>query len=325
MKVIDLFSGIGAVEMALKELKIPFETAAICEIDKNAIKIYERLHEKANNLGDITKVTELPECDYIHFSSPCTSFSQAAKSSGNQTGMQGKSGILIEVYRLFENYRDRNMLPKYFTFENVESLTTKFKDDWEYFLSFFDEIGYNIKWSILNARDFDCPQERKRVFAVGIRKDLNKDFEMPIGRLTEKRLKDIMLPRDEVGEDYYHPDIRAKDRHFRTTPVSNYDQVIETGFYFTEKSKTRHQTNRIYDPNGLAPTVTTVPQINFEVGTERLRRVHPHEVWRIMGFSDEDYEKIKDIKKSPIMKACGNSIALGPIKAILERLFKEGN
>lgn len=320
LKVIDLFSGIGAVEMALRDLKIPFEVVAISEIDKSAINIYEKIHGKKNNLGDIKKIESLPECDYLHFSSPCQSFSYNAKATGNLNGLKGKSGIIVEVYRLFEDYKKRNCLPKYFTFENVENLVKKFSVEWEYFLDFFDKIGYNVSWKILNAKDFNTPQERKRVIAVGIRKDLNKIYEFPNGKSTEIKIKDILEPHEEVDEEYYHPDIRAKERHFRKLGIKKFDAVIENGYFYTEKSTTRHQTNRIYNINGYAPTLTTVPQINIEVGTERLRRITPLETWRLMGFSDEDFDKIKDGSKSSISKACGNSIAVEVIKSVLNNI-----
>lgn len=325
MKFIDLFSGVGAVEMALKELGIDFTTVGISEIAKNPIKMYNDIHGKTLNFGDIKKIKELPECDYIHFSSPCQSFSLAAKATDNQTGINGKSGLILEVYRLFDNYKERNILPKYFTFENVKELTEKFKDDWNDFLKFFDNIGYNVTWDILRAVDFDTPQLRERVFAVGIRKDLNETFEMPQGHFTNLRLKDFLLPHEEVSEEFYHPDIRAKERHFRKLPPKE-KSPIELGYYYTEKSKKRCQTNKIYSPEGLAPTLTTTNGINLEVGTERLRQITPQETWRLMGFKDEDFYKIKNMPKSAIISACGNSIALGPIKAILKNLFlKEEN
>ena len=71
LRVIELFAGIGAQTTALKRLGIEHEVVAICEIDKHAIKSYTALHGETPNLGDITKVERLPDCDLLTYSFPC--------------------------------------------------------------------------------------------------------------------------------------------------------------------------------------------------------------------------------------------------------------
>ncbi len=70
LRVIELFAGIGAQTTALKRLGIEHEVVAICEIDKHAIKSYTALHGETPNLGDITKVERLPDCDLLTYSFP---------------------------------------------------------------------------------------------------------------------------------------------------------------------------------------------------------------------------------------------------------------
>ena len=77
IKVITLFSGIGSQEMALRNLGIDYEVIGISEIDKFAIKSYEAIHGKVHNFGDISKIEELPYCDLLTYSFPCTDLSVA--------------------------------------------------------------------------------------------------------------------------------------------------------------------------------------------------------------------------------------------------------
>lgn len=104
MKVLSLFSGIGAFEKALDNLGIPFELVAFCEIDKYAAKSYQAIHGvfETMNLGDITKVdeTKLPkDIDLITYGFPCQDISLAGKQKGlfNADGTQTRSGLFFEA------------------------------------------------------------------------------------------------------------------------------------------------------------------------------------------------------------------------------------
>jgi len=89
MKVIELFAGIGSQHQALKNLHIEHEVVAISEIDKYAVQSYTALHGQPNNLGDITKIQELPNADLWTYSFPCQGISVAGKQAGN--------GIVVNV------------------------------------------------------------------------------------------------------------------------------------------------------------------------------------------------------------------------------------
>ena len=93
LKVIDLFAGIGSQTQALKNIGIKHEIVAISEIDKYAIKSYEAMHGDVNNLGDITKIPELPMADLWTFSSPCQDISVAGKGKGLSKGSGTRSGL----------------------------------------------------------------------------------------------------------------------------------------------------------------------------------------------------------------------------------------
>ena len=204
MKVLSLFSGIGAFEKALDNLQIPYELAGFSEIDKYAVKSYCAIHgvDESMNLGDITKIDEkaLPkDIDLITYGFPCQDISLAGKQKGlfNDDGTQTRSGLFFEALRVIETTQPRVAIA-----ENVKNLTgKKFKEQFALVLESLDEAGYNNYWKVLNAKDYGIPQNRERVFIISIRKDIDKGYEFPEPFPLKLRLKDML--DDEVDEKFY--------------------------------------------------------------------------------------------------------------------------
>ncbi len=160
LKVLSLFSGIGAFEKALERDKIPHEVVAYCEIDKFASKSYSTIHNipESLNLGDISKVdtSDIPECDLVTYGFPCQDISVAGLQKGIKAG-ETRSGLLYEALRIIEAKK-----PKYAIAENVKNLVGKrFKEDFEKLLALLDDMGYNSHWQVLNAKDYGIPQNRE--------------------------------------------------------------------------------------------------------------------------------------------------------------------
>ena len=127
MKVLSLFSGIGAFEKALDNLERPYELVGFSEIDKYAVKSYCAIHgvDESMNLGDITKIDEkaLPkDIDLITYGFPCQDISLAGKQKGlfNEDGTQTRSGLFFEALRVIESTKPRIAIA-----ENVKNLTSK--------------------------------------------------------------------------------------------------------------------------------------------------------------------------------------------------------
>lgn len=245
IKVLSLFSGIGAFEKALENLNVPYDLVAFCEFDKYAVKSYCAIHgvDESKNLGDITKVDEskLPKnIDILTYGFPCQDISLAGKQKGlfNEDGTQTRSGLFFEALRIIEATK-----PKIAIAENVKNLTSKkFAKQFKIVLDSLEEAGYNNYWKVLNAKDYGVPQNRERVFIVSIRKDLDHGlFQFPEPFQLKKRLKDVL--EDEVDEKYYLSD-KMKDYLFT----------------ITEKNKARNNGN-VYSPvdvNGVSKTITTL-------------------------------------------------------------------
>lgn len=263
MKVLSLFSGIGAFEKALDNLEIPYELVGYCEIDKYASKSYSAIHNvpESMNLGDITKVDEktLPkDIDLLTYGFPCQDISIAGKMQGlfDEDGISTRSGLFFEALRIIEETQPRVAIA-----ENVKNLTGKtFKDQFKIVLDSLELAGYINYWAVLNAKDYGVPQSRERVFIVSIRKDIDIiSFKFPEGFPLEIRLKDIL--EDEVDEKYYLSD---KTKDYLATITMKEESRVKDNFIEEPAvkqignccpTKTRDNPNqgRIYDSKGLAP------------------------------------------------------------------------
>lgn len=188
---IDLFAGIGGFRIGLE--KLGGQCLGFSEIDKQAIKVYKQnyisyLNKGEMELGDITQISELPpDVDIFVGGVPCQPWSVA----GCLKGFEDPRGKLwFDVIRLVNSNR-----PKGFIFENVSGLASpKNRENLELILQEFKQIGYFVQWKILNAYDFGLPQNRDRVFIVGIRNDLDRceDYKFPCSLNVHPKVLDIL-------------------------------------------------------------------------------------------------------------------------------------
>ena len=208
IKLLSLFSGIGAFEKALTNLGVNYEVVNYCEIDKYASKSYSAIHgiPESKNLWDITKVDvfNLPkDIDLLTYGFPCQDISLAGKQKGmfNEDGTLTRSGLFFKALDIIECVK-----PKIAIAENVKALTSKkFTEEFKIVLDSLEKAGYHNYWQVLNAKDYGMPQNRERVFIVSIRKDIDHYmFEFPKPYILEKRLKDFLEPY--VDEKYYLSD-----------------------------------------------------------------------------------------------------------------------
>ena len=203
------------------------------------LKQYYISDKLLKNLGDISKVDKLPKSDLVTYSAPCVDFSVAGKldgaknicdecghkweidfanpennnicpSCGNTDLKSTRSGLLGQVQRLLAKAYENNELPRWLLMENVKNLVgKKFIDQFNSWVKWLDSIGYNTYYKVLNAKHYGIPQNRERLFAISIRKDIDTNgftFPEPIPLTT--RLKDIL--EINVDDKYYLPDERIE-------------------------------------------------------------------------------------------------------------------
>lgn len=188
-RLISLFSGCGGLDLGFE--KAGFKRVWANDFDTDAQAVYSL------NLGeidgrDILSVgeDEIPEGDILTAGFPCQPFSNA----GNRKGVHDSRGMLYkECLRII-----KNKMPKVVVFENVKGLlSTKYIDGRNLVdviiedLSTMNDVGYDVVYKLLNASDYGVPQNRQRVFFVGIRKDLGVSFIFP-----KKQSKDNLTLRN---------------------------------------------------------------------------------------------------------------------------------
>lgn len=208
IKVFTAFSGYDSQCMALDRLKedcpdFDYELVGWSEIDKYAIQMHDAVYPQwaDRNYGDISKIDwdEVPDFDFFTFSFPCTDISNAGQQKGLAKGSGTRSSLLWECCRAIETKK-----PKYLFMENVKALVSdKFKPFLLEFEQWVRDQGYSVFHQVLNAKDYGIPQNRERLFMIGIREE-NAQYEFPKPFPLEIRLKDVL--ETNVGEKYYISD-----------------------------------------------------------------------------------------------------------------------
>jgi len=178
----------------------------------NMVKKYWLACKLTNNLGDISKIEQLPEADLWFMSFPCTDISVAGKLKGLDPDDNTRSSLIWQTLRLLKVAKETNTLPEYMMLENVKNLVgKKFIDDFNKLNSIIEEeFGYSVNWDVVNSKDCGVPQNRERVFAVYIREDVDTGkFTFPIPFDNGLRLKDVL--EGKVNEKYYINTDKARE------------------------------------------------------------------------------------------------------------------
>ena len=181
-----------------RNIGLDFKTGKL-KLPKNLDKIKQlyRATILSKCFGDISKVNpnDLPDFDFMTYSSPCQDFSVAGKQQGAIRG-QTRSGLLYECEKVIECKR-----PKYLLLENVKNLVGKqFKPQFDEWLEYLETLGYTNYWKVLNSKSFGVPQNRERVFVLSILGE-HDPYEFHSGFELDIRLKDIL--EFNVDEKYY--------------------------------------------------------------------------------------------------------------------------
>ncbi len=191
---IDLFAGIGGFKMALT--RNGGNCINFSEVNKDAINCYcDNYNESYDkNLGDITKIKELPKHDVLTAGVPCQSWSIAGKN----LGFDDDRGQLWNdtIYLLKQSQ------PKAFIFENVKGLVDpRNKNSFSHILNRIKEAGYYAKHYVINSYDYGAPQNRIRVFIVGFKNKAYFDnFNLPepySERLNLSNILEVELPKEK--------------------------------------------------------------------------------------------------------------------------------
>lgn len=299
MNIISLFSGAGGLDLGFK--KAGFNIIWANEYDKTIWETYKNNHKTFLDCRDIRNIRseEIPECDAIIGGPPCQSWSEA----GALRGIDDSRGKLF--YEFIRIIRDKK--PKFFVAENVSGMLADIhKEAVKNILQHFENAGYNITVNLANAADYDVPQDRKRVFYIGFRKDLNLSYIFP-------QPKDKKITLKEAIWDLKDSAVKAKDKNktngdFCLFPNHEY---MNGGFSTIYMSRNRvrtwdEQSFTIQAGGRHAPIHPQAPKMLFVEKNKRIfvpgkenlyRRLSVRECARIQTFPDDFkfyYEDIAD-------------------------------
>jgi DNA (cytosine-5)-methyltransferase 1 len=293
LKVLELFSGIGALSKALERLGIEHEIVDAVEIDKYAVASFNAIHNTNFEPQDICEWNKDIETDLIMHGSPCQDFSLAGKQAGGDEGSGTRSSLMYETLRIVEKLK-----PEYVIWENVKNvISKKHIHNFNNYIERMSELGYTSHYQVLNAKDYGIPQNRERVFTISILG--NENYKFPSGvecnnkidmvektqkvkvrkyKVDIEKLKNTLRKHKNISnktiaeslnkpltlvEHWFRKDncfsIPDADIWFSLKTLLNietneFDEAITT---FEEKDNMYEKSNRFYYDTGLAPTITS--------------------------------------------------------------------
>ena len=349
-----LFTGIGSIEHALYRLNINHKIVFACDIC-NYVKESYFANYKLNEedwYSDVNNVNgnKYKNIDMIVGGSPCQSFSFV----GKQKGLEDDRGNLIfQFIRVIKEAQ-----PKIFIFENVKGLTTHEKGKtFDFVKKNFDDLNYDIQYSILDGKDYGIPQSRNRLFMVGINKNSNIKLNIFPPPKIELLIKMKDLLEDNVENKYY---LQEKGVSFVTKEKNikkKYTQIngdialcqkknqqfnwhgdfikeyreIPSKYYLSEKVKTyvlssgtkNFKTSTETDLDIARPLLSSMHKMhragvdNYITYEEKIRKLTPRECLRLMGFTDDFKIVVSDTR---MYQQAGNSIIVNIFIEIIKQI-----
>jgi len=309
MNIISLFSGAGGLDLGFE--KAGFNTIWANEYDKDIWETYEKNFPHTTlDRRSITKIpsSDVPEALGIIGGPPCQSWSEA----GSLRGIDDHRGqLFFDFIRLLKDKK-----PLFFLAENVSGmLAGRHKDALENIKTLFKESGYTLSFKLLNAHDFQVPQDRKRVFFVGYREDLNMTFEFPNIFDKKRYLKDVIW-------DIKDSALPAKEKNYTNgnlCKLENHEYAIGT---FSSMYMSRNRVRGWDEPSFTiqaggrhAPLHPQAPKMQFVEQNKRIfvptkehlyRRLSVRECARIQTFPDTHKFYYKNVMAG--YKMVGNAV-----------------
>lgn len=323
MKVASFFAGCGGLDLGFR--RAGFDIVWANEFDESIHPTYRYNHPKTLlSTADIRtlSVDDIPDCDGFIGGPPC----QAWSEGGKQLGLEDERGrLFLDYIRLIRSKR-----PKFFVIENVVGiLSEKHRHTFHAFLQAFEEVGFTLHHTVLNAADFSVPQDRKRVFIVGFREELKCSFLFPqplsdsqvtlskaIGDITEKPNEYVDNPVQQEKERRANHDVYVgafDAKYMARNRVRSWNEVSYT-IQALAKNAPIH-------PQAPKMRFITPYQRIFAVGFEHLyRRLSVRECARIQTFPDSFRLLYSDVKDG--YKMVGNAVPPRLAEAIAKAVMK---
>lgn len=322
-KFIDLFAGIGGFRLGLE--RIGGECVFSAEINSHACKMYEANFGE-NPYCDITKLNskDIPDFDILCAGFPCQPFSISGKQLGFADETRGT--LFFDILRIVQEKK-----PKVLFLENVKNLAIHDKGrTLQVIVNCLTSLGYNVKYRILNAKDFGVPQNRERIIIVGNSMGIDFDFDKII-KTVSKPMKNYLDDKEDfkyldeseytiIDDDFIktQKNTGLKFVGYRNKPMRKNGVRPNT----EHLSRVHRQVNRIYSSDGMHPTISSQEKEGryFIYHQEKVRKLTIDECYRFFGFPD-DFKKVG--KHSLLYERIGNSVCVNMIEAIGKEIINQ--
>lgn len=329
IKTIELFGGVSAFRKGAQKANISLETVDYVEWNKEATESYNALYGenfKPMSVVDYDKV--VGGVELLTHGSPCTSFSLAGKQEGGEKGSGTQSSLLWESVRII-----RANMPPIVIWENVENaIKGKHRNVFDEYLEEMKDMGYSNSWKVLNGVNYGIPQARKRVFVVSVLG--GKEFVFPNNTSIANNLEEYLdfRDKDDLTFNFYNRYKEIKDANATEEEFLEYiDSLrVSTRGIGTMKMDlyTFGEMDTITTASNYTGTLTCRNVQNYNKKywyDKKLYKPSPRMCWRLMGFDDSDFDKVKDLHSDKFLyNQAGNSIIVDVVQAIFEELVNQG-
>ena len=318
-KIISLFSGAGGLDLGFSNSG--FELVYANDYDKDIWETFEKNHNlkiDKRSICDI-KSDEIPLADGIIGGPPCQSWSLA----GSMKGINDKRGKLFYEYIRILNDKK----PKFFVAENVPGILSKTHlPEFLKIINEFKNLGYNVSYKLVNAKDYNVPQERKRVIVVGYRKDLGKNFSFPEANDKTISLKEALegLGESKEAKEKNKPNDKLNIQNnehmnggFSTIYMSRNRKKEWNEPSFTIQAGGRHAP---LHPSSSKMIKKETDKWYFQE-PDKVRRLSVRECARIQTFPDDFTFYYDNVSKG--YKMIGNAVPVKLAEIIAKKIFKD--
>ncbi len=323
MDIVSLFSGCGGLDLGF--INAGFNVIWANEYDKDIWETYELNHPNTyldhRDLRQI-KSDDIPDCIGIIGGPPCQSWSEA----GSGRGINDSRGQLFYDYiRILKEKQ-----PLFFLAENVSGiLADKHADAFTNILYQMKDAGYDIAYKLLNSKNFNVPQDRKRVIIIGYREDLGGIFDFP------KELESILTLKDAISDlQFIEPFKTSRIPQLDNLSVPNHE-YLDMGFSSIYMSRNRvrswHEPSFTIQAGGRhapihpqANKMKFVEQDKFQFDPRSplpYRRLSVRECARIQTFPDQFIFKYNDVADG--YKMIGNAVPVNMAEAIASKILTD--
>lgn len=304
IQILELFGGIGSPRVALRNLNVSVKSIDYVEIDEKAVRSYNAMFSRDIRYKTQSVVGWNLKPDILIHGSPCQDFSIAGHQKGADEGTETQSSLMWETIHIIQQMG--KWKPKYVIWENVTNVISRHMiHNFTRYLSEMTKLGYSNSYETLDAREFGLPHKRERVITVSTLNGEIFSFDDLI-RMPMKHLSEFL--EDDVSERYTvtQPSLAQM---IGNKGISRVD-IIEDYCYTI---RTRQD---------QAPNAGVIP-----IGNGKYRFLTERECWRLLGYSDEDFEAAEEV--NPAKEGCmnralyhqaGNSIAVPMMESIFRKI-----